>query len=114
MSGANTTLLPDSNIFILVFLALIFFFPKVLTKVLTTRLKELQDDGLVDKREISMNPRQIEYHLTPRGIALNRVIIELAIFSIEQYLEEVFSKVPDSFDEAITEARSRFEGPVIT
>ncbi|MFQ5978152.1 MAG: winged helix-turn-helix transcriptional regulator [Candidatus Heimdallarchaeota archaeon] len=68
--------------------------PRLSTKVLSARLKELQEDGLIEKRELSSHPKQIEYHLTSRGLALNKVIIELAIFSIE--------------------ARNRFEGPLAT
>lgn len=88
--------------------------PRLSTKVLSARLKELQEDGLIEKRELRSYPKQIEYHLTSRGLALNNVIIELAIFSIEHYPAEVFAEVPDTFEEAIVEARNRFEGPIAT
>jgi len=42
--------------------------------MLSRRLKELQDAGILDRRVIDEKPVRVEYHLTPKGRALGRVI----------------------------------------
>lgn len=82
--------------------------PGMSTKMLSRRLKELQQAGLLDKAIINKTPMLIEYHLTPRRLALNKVIYELSVFSIEYLTGEVFSVIPDNFEPAKREASSRF------
>lgn len=82
--------------------------PKLSTKTLSLRLKELEGARLVEKRILSKTPLLIEYHLTGKGRALGRIIRELAIFSIQQYPTEVFEEVPESVDAAIDQAKQWF------
>ena len=85
--------------------------PQLSSKVLSGRLQELEKDGLIERKVLPDRPVLIEYCLTERGEALNRVMIELSIFSIVQFPEEVFdaTSVPKYVNEqAIAEARERF------
>ena len=52
------------------------------TKMLSARLKDLQDEGFVQKTIVSTNPVQIEYALTEKGRGLNKILYELAAFSL--------------------------------
>lgn len=56
--------------------------PKLSAKILSLRLKEMEKNGLIEKKVISVTPLSIEYHLTDKGRALNHVIYELAIFAM--------------------------------
>src|SRR4051812_14286634 len=42
--------------------------------MLSQRLKELEQAGLVERRVIAEQPVRVEYHLTEKGRALSRVI----------------------------------------
>jgi DNA-binding HxlR family transcriptional regulator len=82
--------------------------PGLSTKVLSQRLRDLEEDGLIQKKVVSTTPLLVEYHLTEMGKALDRVIVELSIFSIKNYTSEVFDEIPRSYEPAITEALRRF------
>ena len=60
-------------------------------KVLSQRLKQLEEGGLIEKKIVSKTPLKIEYELTERGYKLNKVLYELAQFSYEFYKDEIFS-----------------------
>ncbi|MDX2407773.1 helix-turn-helix transcriptional regulator [Streptomyces microflavus] len=45
--------------------------PGVTEKVLSSHLKELEDDGIVHREEYAEVPPRVEYSLTPRGVSLN-------------------------------------------
>ncbi|MCK9150689.1 winged helix-turn-helix transcriptional regulator [Methanobacterium alcaliphilum] len=67
--------------------------PKLSNKVLSDCLKHLESKGIIKKRIISDTPTVTEYYLTERGKSLNKVIYELAVFTIdcndnEEYLDE--------------------------
>ena len=84
---------------------------RITTKVLSQRLKELQDTGLVEKIILNVSPVKIEYHLTEKGIALNSVILALSEFSITEFPERIFANVQISNNEtelALEEAERRF------
>ncbi len=82
--------------------------PKLSTKSLALRLRELEKMGLIEKTIKYKTPLLIEYHLTEKGKALGATIRELAIFSIKHNPTDVFEEVPESFDDAIEEATRRF------
>ena len=52
-------------------------------KVLSERLSELQKHGIIEKKVSNTFPVKIEYGLTKKGKALNRIIYELAVFAIK-------------------------------
>ncbi|MFX0080069.1 MAG: winged helix-turn-helix transcriptional regulator [Candidatus Hermodarchaeota archaeon] len=82
--------------------------PKLSTKSLAIRLRELEKMGLIEKTIKHKTPLLIEYQLTEKGKALGAIIRELAIFSIKHNPAEVFEEMPESFDDAIDEATQRF------
>lgn len=61
------------------------------SKVLSERLEELQDHEIVEKVVTDKYPN-IEYRLTEKGRALNKVLFELALFSLKTCPE--FNKIP--------------------
>ena len=66
--------------------------PGISTKMLSERLKELEKNDIIKKDVVNKTPITIEYSLTKKGRALNRIMYELAAFSITQYHKEVCGK----------------------
>lgn len=64
--------------------------PGITKKILTQRLKELEQSNFIEKRIISENPRHIEYHLTEKGYSLNKILYELSLLSLEYYKDDIF------------------------
>lgn len=56
--------------------------PNLSNKVLSERLKELEDNGLIKKYVKEGN--NTEYHLTKKGESLKNIIYELAIFNLNE------------------------------
>ena len=56
--------------------------PKLSSKVLSTRLKELQENGIIEKLVTNTYPVNIKYELTTKGKALNKIIYELAVYEL--------------------------------
>ena len=56
--------------------------PKLSNKVLSNCLKELEENGLVEKKVINTTPVTTEYYLTEYGRSMNRIIYELAMFTL--------------------------------
>lgn len=50
--------------------------PKLSSKVLSDKLRQLEQDELIEKKITSKTPLCIEYHLTSKGRNLNRVLYE--------------------------------------
>lgn len=59
--------------------------PDLSSKVLSERLKELEQKGIVEKKVINSSPVQTEYHLTEKGLKLNKIIYELIMFAADTY-----------------------------
>ena len=74
--------------------------PELSGKVLSQRLKELEDDGLIKKKIVSKTPLKAEYELTEKGKNLDKVLYEIIMYSMKNYSNEVF-KNPSKFDEKI-------------
>ena len=74
--------------------------PELSGKVLSQRLKELEDDGLIKKKIVSKTPLKAEYELTDKGKNLDKVLYEIIVYSMKNYSNEVF-KNPSKFDEGI-------------
>lgn len=81
--------------------------PDLSNKVLSQRLKELENNGLVEKKVLNTTPISSEYHLTEYGKKLNRVIYELAVFVldesdfVEYKDEEVKNQIKNNFKQAL-------------
>ena len=48
--------------------------PGLSDRLLSERLKELEAEGIVDRRVLAETPVRIEYHLTPKGEALAAIV----------------------------------------
>lgn len=83
------------------------------TKVLAQRLKDMEKEGLITKIITSKSPLSVNYYLTDRGLALQKLIIDLSMFAIHQFPDEVFATDDHDFELAEEEARRRFSTPVI-
>jgi DNA-binding HxlR family transcriptional regulator len=66
--------------------------PELSNKVLTQRLKELENNKIIKK---VVDDNETSYYLTERGERLRNIIYELAIFNIEEsgYGEEEIEKI---------------------
>jgi DNA-binding HxlR family transcriptional regulator len=60
--------------------------PGLPTKVLSDRLKRLEEQGLVRREIYSEHPLRAEYRLTERGRSLHPVLASLAHWGIEHLL----------------------------
>jgi DNA-binding HxlR family transcriptional regulator len=65
--------------------------PKLTNKVLSNCLKELEENGLIEKRVLNTTPVTTEYHLTEYGRSMNRIIYELAMFTLNDENQNKYS-----------------------
>ncbi|MCH8906877.1 MAG: helix-turn-helix transcriptional regulator [Candidatus Heimdallarchaeota archaeon] len=85
--------------------------PKMSTRVLSQRLKELQIDGMIERVVLNETPIHIEYHLTDKGIAFHAIILAISKFSINEYPERIFADItvtPLITKQAVQIAEQRF------
>ena len=71
--------------------------PKLSTRILSLRLKELEEIGFIKKIIVSKTPLKAEYYLTKKGQNLNKVLYELSIYTYKN-LKNDFLKNPKEFD----------------
>jgi DNA-binding HxlR family transcriptional regulator len=64
--------------------------PELSGKVLSERLKELEEEDLIKKKIVSKTPLKAEYELTEKGKNLDKVLYEIIMFSMKNYSKEVF------------------------
>ncbi len=55
--------------------------PGLSDRLLSERLKELESEGLIERRVFPETPVRIEYHLTDKGRALEPAVAELAAWA---------------------------------
>ena len=85
--------------------------PKMSTRILSQRLKELQADGMIDRIVLNKTPIHIEYHFTDKGIAFQDIILALSWFSITKFPERIFENIvvtQEISEQAIQIAEHRF------
>ena len=58
--------------------------PNLSNKVLSSCLKELEENGLIGKKVFNTTPVTTEYYLTEYGRSMNRIVYELAMFTLEK------------------------------
>ena len=69
-------------------------------KTLSSRLKEMERDGLVERKIFHESPVRIEYYITEKGMALAPVLEQMAAFSMKYYVKDIFKdKKPRTFKE---------------
>ena len=52
-------------------------------KILSARLKEMEKDGLIDRKVYSETPVRIEYNITEKGRALEPILDQMSTFSMK-------------------------------
>lgn len=62
--------------------------PTLSSKVLSERLKELEQKGIIEKKVVSSTPVQTEYYLTEKGRRLNKIIFELFDFALDEVMQD--------------------------
>lgn len=85
------------------------FNPGLSGKVLSTRLRELQENGLVEKRVISVTPLRVEYGLSEKGVALGDVLYQVALFSMRFNTEQVYSRDYEEIERDMSGLRDVFK-----
>ena len=80
--------------------------PKLSNKVLSSCLKELEENGLIRKEILNTTPVTTEYYLTEYGKSINRIVYELAMFTLQndnehEYSDEVRNDLKNSFKEKL-------------
>ena len=76
--------------------------PKLSNKVLSNCLKELEENGLIEKVVLNTTPVTTEYYLTEYGKSMNRIVYELAMFTLYDENDNTYS------DEARNELKNTF------
>lgn len=59
-------------------------------KTLSVRLREMEKNGLIQRKVYAETPIRIEYHVTEKGKALKPILEQMAAFSIQYCCEDVF------------------------
>ncbi len=54
--------------------------PKITSRTLTCRLKDLVDQGILDRKQYPVIPPKVEYKLTDMGLGLQKIIEEIEAF----------------------------------
>ena len=80
--------------------------PKLSNKVLSSCLKELEENGLIRKEILNTTPVTTEYYLTEYGKSMNKIVYELAMFTLQNdnehgYSDEVRNDLKNSFKEKL-------------
>ena len=59
-------------------------------KTLSARLREMERNGIIEKKVISGTPVRIEYSMTKKGLALRPVLEAMAAYSMQYCAKDVF------------------------
>ena len=60
----------------------------IATNILSSKLKQLEEFGLITKSKLPNNKKSVYYHLTDKALDLTPIILELGIWS-DKHLREV-------------------------
>jgi len=66
--------------------------PKLSNKILSSCLKDLEENGLIEKKVLNTTPVTTEYYLTDYGRSMNRIVYELAMFTLDDELDDTYPK----------------------
>lgn len=59
----------------------------IATNILSTKLKMLEELGMVTKSKLPSNKKSVYYHLTDKSLSLTPVLVDLAVWSDENLRE---------------------------
>jgi DNA-binding HxlR family transcriptional regulator len=78
-------------------------------KVLSARLKEMEKDGLIERKVYAESPIRVEYSLTEKGLALEPILEQMSAYSMQFCAKDIFKdgrpRKPEQvyvFDKSIT------------
>ena len=80
--------------------------PNLSNRILSNCLKEMESNGLIIRNQISEN--NVEYTLSEKGQSLNKVLYELAMFTLDNDLHNKYYS-----DERKEELRSIFKNALL-
>ena len=60
---------------------LLVFIPNISKKVLTQQLRELEEDGIINRQRFAETPPRVEYSLSQRGKGLLPILKQLSIWT---------------------------------
>ena len=77
--------------------------PKLSNRVLSSCLKEMEDNGLIQRIVDKYDKKNVRYYLTEKGMSLNKIIYEMAIFSVdsENYTDKTKTELKSVFREKL-------------
>lgn len=77
--------------------------PKLSNRVLSSCLKEMEENGLINRIADKYDKKNVRYYLTEKGQALNKIIYEMAIFSVdnENYTDKTKTELKSVFREKL-------------
>ena len=77
--------------------------PKLSNRVLSNCLKEMEDNGLIQRIADKYDKKDVRYYLTEKGKSLNKIIYEMAIFSVdnEDYTDKTKTELKSVFRERL-------------
>ena len=80
--------------------------PKLSNRVLSSCLKEMEENGLINRIVDKYDKKNVRYYLTEKGQALNKIIYEMAIFSVdnENYTDQTKTELKSVFREKLLSA----------
>ncbi|MBQ9025882.1 MAG: helix-turn-helix transcriptional regulator [Methanobrevibacter sp.] len=61
-------------------------------KVLSSCLADLEENGLIEKKVLNTKPVSTEYSLTAYGKSMNKIIYEIAMFTLDDEKDKVYSE----------------------
>ena len=59
-------------------------------KTLSLRLKEMEKNGLIERKVYDESPVRIEYYMTEKGMALAPVLEQMSAFSMKYCAKDIF------------------------
>jgi DNA-binding HxlR family transcriptional regulator len=59
-------------------------------KILSSRLKEMENDGLIERKVYPDTPIRIEYVITEKGRALEPILEQMSAFSMKYCARNIF------------------------
>ena len=80
--------------------------PKLSNKGLSSCRKDLEENGLIEKKVLNTTPVTTDYYLTDYGRSMNRIVYELAMFTLNDRLDNNYSddkreELKDTFKQAL-------------
>ena len=77
--------------------------PKLANRVLSSCLKEMEDNGLIQRIVDKYDKKNVRYYLTEKGKSLNKIIYEMAVFSVdsENYTDQTKTELKSVFREKL-------------